>query len=116
MPCTLRNARLIVEAVVCFGPAALVLLIGFFVLPTWIGSWASLDFDSNPFIILPAAAVVLGVIGMVGLVQVRMNILRDGLPLKGRQFRLICLGCGLCALFIINVLLFGVEFSLIPAD
>ena len=119
MPRWLSNALLILEALICFGPIAGVMLLGAFFLPLWlnmlIAYWTEtvVPFDpegSLPWdFIWPMVVVMAGIIGMIGLARVMSIVLRSEPRPQGRKMTIVLVAIGLGGLTLFNVALGGIS-------
>ena len=135
MPRWLVTILLIIELLVCFGPAVLVLMLGSFMLPTWVimfgghlnGTVVPSNNDAGlPWdLILPIAVVVLGLVGMIGLLRVAALVLLARRSAANRIFTLFCVAAGIASLVLFNGMMEGIDpreaflgsmvFAILPA-
>jgi len=99
-------------AVVCFGPLAVVLLLGVLVLPFWVGMLVAQVTEPERFahdlsgsiwhFVWPIGLVIAGLIGITGLVRV-LTLSRRERPKSHRVFTIGMVAVGLAALMIFDL-------------
>jgi hypothetical protein len=112
-------------AIVCFGPLALIVLLGVFALPLWIGMAGAYLAEPERFsselsgslgdVVWPIALVVSGLIGLAGLLRV-LTISRRSRPKSTRVVTIGMVAVGLVALAIFDFsVLVGVGSDLVES-
>jgi len=105
-----RTTWLILEALVCFGPIGLVLLLGVIFLPAWVSMLLSYFSDAKssgltegPWVVIrPMLVVIGGVIGLIGLVRVLILLSGKRAKPESRRLTLAMVAIGISALLLFH--------------
>ena len=105
-----RTTWLVLEALVCFGPIGLVLLLGVIFLPAWVSMLLAYFSDAEssgltegPWVVIrPMLVVIGGVIGLIGLVRVLVLLSSQRAKPGGRRLTLAMVAIGISALLLFH--------------
>jgi hypothetical protein len=119
MPNALAKGMLVLEAIICFGPLALILLLGTLVFPVWIttivnyfsGTLEVWEPDGHlPWAaIWPTLVVISGYVGMIGLFLVLRALISGIDQAVGGLAALVMVFIGIAGLILFNIQVGGID-------